>query len=557
MKNLDRRTLLKGATLASGVAAFAPQLPASVAADPIAKVPGAPLIVAKGSGSVVETTAGKVSGYVRNGIVTFKGIPYAGPVGGERRFLAPIKAAPWTGVRSSMYYGQVCPQGPRAGWAEDENAFMFEWDDGQPGEDCLRVNVWTPAVNDHKKRPVMFWIHGGGYSAGSGQELKSYDGENLSKRGDVVVVSVNHRLNAFGYLNLIEHGEKWANSANAGMLDLIAALEWVHDNIAGFGGDPGNVTIFGQSGGGGKVGTLMAMPAAQGLFHRAAIESGSSLRQAPPENSAKLAAAVLSELGLGASQVEQLQRVSTAQLIAASVAAVRKLAPPGGNFPGSGMGINWGPTVDGKTLPTHSFDPAAPAMSAKVPLLVGTVLNEFTNGIAHPEYEAMTEEEMKRRATARFGDKSTRIIAAFRTAHPAAKPFDLLSLMMAAPVRQNAVTQATRKAELNAAPAYLYWFTWQTPILDGRPRAFHCCELPFVFYNTDRCAAMTGGTAEARELGGRVADAWINFARKGDPNHPGLPKWPVFDAKQEATMIFDKVCQVKQHPDREERGSLA
>jgi para-nitrobenzyl esterase len=432
---------------------------------------------------------------------------------------------------------------------------MFEWDDGQPSEDCLRVNVWTPGLQDNRKRTVMFWIHGGGYSSGSGQELKSYDGENLARHGNVVVVSVNHRLNALGYLNLGEYGDQWASAANVGMLDLVAALEWVRDNITNFGGDPGNVMIFGQSGGGGKVGVLMAMPAAKGLFHRAAIQSGSSLRQLTPDSSAKLAVATLAELGLSGSQLDQLQSIPYARLVAAGVAAQKKLNP-GGLIPGSGLGINWGPTVDGKILPSHSFDPRAPEISAHVPLLVGTVQNEFMNGIGHPEYESMTMDEVKKRVTQRYGDRSDRIIDAFRTAHPGAKPFDILSLIFAAPTRQNAITQAERKAALNAAPAYLYWFTWQTPILEGRPRAFHCCELPFCFDNTDRCAAMTGGTQQARELAAKVSQAWISFAQKGDPNHQDLPKWPAFSADQVPTMILDNTCEVKNDPDGPARRAV-
>ena len=543
-KSFGRRSLLSGALLAPGASLLSGAAAKSRIGD------GPSVLTVNMSGSVADIVSGKVRGVNRSGIHTFKGIPYAS----APRFMAPEKAKPWAGVRSSLYFGPVCPQGPRNGWNVDENAFMFEWDDGQPGEDCLRANIWSPGL-DNRKRPVMFWIHGGGYSAGSGQELKSYDGENLARRGDVVVVSVNHRLNSLGHLNLAEHGAKWASAANVGMLDLVSSLEWVRDNIANFGGDPGNVTIFGQSGGGGKVGVLMAMPSAKGLFHRAIVQSGSSARQQDPERSAKLAAATLNELGL--SNIDQLLTIPYDRIVTAGVEAVRKLAPAGGNIPGTGAGYNWGPTVDGKILPAHSFDPRAPAISKGIPMLIGTVLNEFTNGIGRPELESMTEAEAMKRLEQRYGAKAGAAWNGFKHGHPNAKPFDILSIALANTTRQNAVTQAERKAAQSAAPAYLYHFTWQTPVLDGRPRAFHCAELPFCFNNTDRCAAMTGGTAEARELGGRMSDAWIAFARKGDPNHGGLPKWPAFSADKIQTMIFDNKCEIRNDPDAEGRRSLA
>ncbi|HMB29051.1 MAG TPA: carboxylesterase family protein, partial [Blastocatellia bacterium] len=453
-----------------------------------------------------------------------------------------------------------CPQVARAGWANDEEAWLFSWDDGIPGENCLRVNVWTPGINDNKKRPVMVWLHGGGFQAGSGQELPSYDGESLSRRGDVVVVSVNHRLGVLGYLNLAEiGGAKYASAANVGNLDLVAALEWARDNIANFGGDPGNVMIFGQSGGGGKVSSLLAMPSAKGLFHKAAVQSGSGLRMVQPQTSAKLAAAVLAELGLSASQLDQLHTLPAQRLIDAGVAAMRKVAPAGGParvYNRRADRTGWGPTVDGQILPQHPFDPAAPAISANVPMLIGTTLNEFTSGINNPNVDAMTEAELAERVKAMYGERSTQIIAAYRKANPKSKPFDLLSFISTVSTRQNAVLQAELKAAQNAAPAYLYLFTWQTPVLDSRPRAFHCSELAFVFDNVDRCVNMTGGGADARALAARVSEAWIAFARKGDPNHPGLPKWPAFTADKGGTMIFDNKCEVKNDPDGPERRTV-
>lgn len=552
----SRRDVLAGAVTIAGTAAVCAASPVSALAQAPAPA-AAPLVIASDRKAVVETAAGKVRGFVSGGILTFRGIPYAASTEGQARFAPPSKPVPWAGVRSAMYYGPTCPQGPRTGWKNDEEAFVFEWDDGQPGEDCLRVNVWTPGLNDNKKRPVLVWIHGGQFLAGSGQELKAYHGERLSRRGDVVVVSLNHRLNVLGYLDLSACGSRYADSGNAGMLDIVAALQWVHDNIASFGGDPGNVTIFGQSGGGAKVSTVMAMPAARGLFHRAAVHSGSGLRMVPAESAAKLAALTLAELGLSASQVDQLHTMPHAHLLEAAQAAQRKMGPAG--RPGGLSRLvaadraGLAAVVDGKHVPHHPFDPVAPAVSADIPMLIGSTLNEFGNEIQTPGVEAITEQELQARATAAYGGQGAQAVAAYRRAMPGARPSDVFSRMSAAAQRHNAIVQATRKRALGAAPAFLYWFTWQTPILDGRPRAFHCSELPFVFDNTDRCAAMTGGSPEARELAGRMSDAWIAFARTGNPNHPGLPKWPAFSPDAGEVMVFDDTCAVQFDPDRELR----
>jgi len=558
-KAFSRRALMGGAAaLAGGTAAMA--VGCGKSANETAASVGAceNLIVASDSNAVVETTAGKVWGFTRNGIQTFKGIPYAASTEGKARYLPPAKPTPWTETRSAMWYGKTCPQQARAGWANDIESFLSQWDDGQPGEDCLRVNVWSPGL-DNQKRPVMFWIHGGGYQAGSGQEQPAYHGENLARHGDVVVVSVNHRLGVLGHLDLSAFGSQYAESANVGMLDLVAALEWVRDNIANFGGDPGNVLIFGQSGGGGKVGTLMTMPAAKGLFHKAVVESGSLIMANKQEESAKLAAAVVAELGLSKASIAKIHDAAVQQLIDAGASAARKLSPPPSSGPRLAIGrLMWGPTVDGKVLPSIPFDPGAPDVSADVPMLIGTALNEFNPAMSNPKAELMTEEEMKKQLSAAYGDKTAPIVDACRKIYANAKPVEVVSILSAIGMfRANAVRQAERKTAQGKAPAYLYQFCWKTPVLDGRPRAFHCSEIPFVFYNTDVSAFCTGGGPEPRALAAKVSDAWVNFARKGDPNHPGLPAWPKFNAEKGPVMIFDKTCEVREDPERELRKLIA
>jgi para-nitrobenzyl esterase len=551
--SVDRRSFFKSAGL----------LAVGQAAPAVQEAAGRDSLTASRTVALAETSAGKVRGFARLGIVTFRGIPYGASTAGERRFQPPAKPAPWKGIRTSLTYGYVSPQEPRPHWDKDEVSFVYQWDDGVQNEDCLRLNVWTSGLDD-RKRPVMVWLHGGGFNSGSAHDMKTYDGENLARRGDVVVVSINHRVGVAGFLNLASiGGGKYAASANAGMLDIVAALEWVRDNIRAFGGDPANVTVFGQSGGGGKVTTLMAMPRAAGLFHRAIVQSGSMIDMPGPERTAELAAAVLKELGITKANLEQLRTVPIDRIIAAGMKAANVVYPPPDptrpfDFGRHAVLAAWAPTVDGVILTESPFREHAPAISAKVPLLVGTTQTEFGIGFLWPEFEEFTLQELDEALAKGYGnEQGKRVLTALQHDYPGAKPCDLFAVWQSTGARRAAVRQATAKAAQGAAPVYLYVFAWNTPVFDGRIRSYHCAELPFVFDNTDRCDQATGGGPQARALAAKVSDAWIRFARTGNPNHAALPDWAAFTADNGANMYFDHACTVKHHPDREALAALA
>jgi para-nitrobenzyl esterase len=559
-RGIDRRDWLKhAATLAGASAALTAAGCAPASPAPAMGAGTTPVgTVATPDAAIVATGAGRIRGFTRNGVFVFKGIPYGDTTAGENRFIPPKPVASWTGVRPTLAWGPVSPHGPRAGWVNQEEQFLYHWDDGFPGEDMLRLNVWTPAVNDSSKRPVLVWIHGGGYESGSSQELRPYDGERLAREHDVVLVSMNHRLNVFGFLDLSQiGGRRYAQSANVSMLDLVQALQWVRDNIGRFGGDPGSVTIFGQSGGGGKVTTLMAMPAAKGLFHRAVAMSGSFIGASTRDQAKQLALQVLKELDLGPSDVERLHAVGTDALLNAGLAAAQKVAPFTFPPPGTPPRLNlaWQPVVDGTVLPESPFETAAPALSADIPFLVGNTFQEFAGGMNKPDAHLLTWEQLSAQLTPQIGTRTAPAVAAYRKAFPLAKPFEIAGLIGADLFRRGAILQTERKAAQPAA-VYAYWFGWKTPVLDGRPLAYHCQDLAFWFDNIDRCLQATGGGADARTLARQMSRALVAFAKSGDPNHDGIPTWPRFTASNRAMMIWDTTPEVRTDPDREARQAL-
>ena len=429
--------------------------------------------------STVDTQSGPVCGYIDNGVYVYKGIPY----GQAKRFMAPTDPEPWKEVRASRSYGPVAPHGERMGWRDDNQAFTMHWDDGYPGEDCLRVNVWTSRIKSDAKMPVMVWLHGGGFSEGSSQEQAGYDGTNLARNHGVVLVSLNHRLNALGFLDLSAYGAKYAHSGNVGMMDIVKALEWVKANIANFGGDPSNVTIFGQSGGGGKVSTLMAMPSAKGLFHKAIVESGSIFNLMDPKYSRRIGAATVARLGLKPAQIDHLADVPYPQLLAAYREAVQQVsaeARQDGALPTNFLDmILFGqcPVVDGEIIPFQPSTPEALALSKDVPTIIGTVYHEFTRDQEDPIFKPL------------------------------------------------ALQQAGDRNAAGCAPVYFYQFTWESPVLDGALGSTHCIEIPFVFDNVLRHRTFTGGGEDAVQLGHRVSKLWTSFAKTGKPQAEGMPVW--------------------------------
>jgi len=509
------------------------------------------ILAADSASLVVATKYGKVRGISADGVCAFKGVHYGASPEGAGRFMPAAAPKPWIGVFDALEYGTMAPQILSSATGSDIRIAMGDiFGPGDVGEDCLVLNVWTPSVA-RGKRPVMVWLHGGGYTGGS-DGAPTYDGANLARKQDVVVVGINHRLNVFGYLYLGEiGGEKYADSGNVGMLDIVLALKWVRDNIAHFGGDPGNVTIFGESGGGGKVGTLMAMPPAKGLFHKAIVESGSMLRVSTRDEGDAAARKFLAQLKIEPDQVHDLQNVPMSDMLA----TFRTMTGPNA--------IRLGPVVDGRSLPRQPFDPDAPAQSASVPMIIGTNGTETTAllGIVDPSLFSLSEAEMRTKLETylHLADDSQLdgLIATYKKARPDATPSDIyFAVTTDRMMRMNAITQAERKAAQDAAPAYMYIFDWRSPVLGGEMGSPHGIELAFVFDNTDKTTGMNGTGADLAPLAEKMSTAWAAFARTGNPNHSGLPHWPAYDADSRATMIFNDECKVVDDPGRDERLAI-
>lgn len=501
--------------------------------------------VATAGQALVRVAQGQLMGFRDHEIYTFRGVPYAK----ASRFMPPQVPASWAGVRLAMNYGEICPVPDQKTVSIDEqwNAHRYP----PQNEACQFLNIWTPGLQPAAKRPVIVFIHGGGFTNGSSVEGEGYDGRNLAALGDVVMVSLNHRLNVLGALDLSAFGPKYAQSSNLGMRDIVAALEWVKANIDQFGGDPANVTIVGQSGGGGKVRVLMGIPEAKNLFAKAIIMSGvGSAAAFPKPVGTAIAKHTLENLGLTAETADKILTVPYTELEAAGEKAMKQLEKDG-----LGAGLQWRPTVDGMFIASDPQADGWAAYSAEKPLLIGNVLEEMNTVLRNPNtafyadnWSKWSDETVMKKLTEKYGNKAAAIAAAWRKAYPR----DRLAraLVFADTNRAATLAAANLKATHGKGPVYVYLYKWNPPVLDGMAGAWHVADVHMAFFNADRQPQSFGGGEAARSVSFNMARAWTAFARSGNPGHAGLPEWPAYTPANGATLLFDDYSTVGLAHDR-------
>lgn len=491
--------------------------------------------------AVADTEYGKVRGYMLHDVYCFHGIPYGAPTSGQNRFMPPQPPQPWDGVRPAVAFGESAPQEYYDRSPESYYMFTDHWNYDAMGEDCLRLNVWTAGLKDGGRRPVLVWLHGGGFAKGNGIEQDGYNGENMARRGDIVFCSINHRLNAFGFSDFSSvGGEKYRHSANVGMLDIVAALEWVRDNIENFGGDPSNVTIMGQSGGGSKVSILCAMPSAKGLFHKAVALSGDATRANDVKYSTALGEIILREAGLEPSQVDSLQNMPWEDYLALAMRAQRKLVAD------SGYRAGFAPVGNDVDIPSGEFFEDE---DSRVPMLLCSTFHEWNPNRDNPEYEDITFEEVAEKLAGTYRNPKA-VIGGYRAVFPDARPVEIWAFAVSH--RYGMMKLADARCR-QGAPVYLAWFGWESPLFDGRHRAFHCIDISFWLMNTDRMVTHNGGGNRPYRLSMKMSEALISFMKTGVPSARRLPEWERYTPENGKTMILDDKCYMTVDPDKEAR----
>ncbi len=507
--------------------------------------------------AVADTVYGKVRGFIHKDIFNFLGIPYGANTSGKNRFMPAQKPDSWNDIYPAVYWPNAAPQLLDNFFSKDRYlAFTDYWHYDDVSENCLGINVWTPGYNDNTKRPVLLWIHGGGFTSGNSIEHPEYQGENLSRKENIVFCSLNHRLGPLGFSNFAAiGGEKYAASGNVGMLDIVAALEWIRDNIENFGGDPNNVTIMGQSGGGAKVCTLTAMPSAKGLFKKAVVLSGASTRVGDKDVSEKLGAYILKEAGLPSSQIDKLQEMPWRDYYALANKASLRMRQETGM--GGIMG-GFSPVADGNFIIQHPYFPEANPLATDIPMMICSTFYERSPSSFDSSLEDISLDEAKElvNKVRGFGgaiENPSAAVDAYAKSFPDKKPIEILSMILSN--RKSTIALANAKV-IQDAPVYLAWFGWTPPVFDGRLRAFHTMDIAFWFYNTDVQISHTGGGSRPRKLATKMSDALVRFMKTGNPNGGELPEWPKYTQENGETMILDDVSVVQNDPDREARKTL-
>ncbi|GGA68736.1 carboxylic ester hydrolase [Pseudoclavibacter endophyticus] len=511
---------------------------------------------------VVQTTHAPVQGLDVDGISTYRGIRYAAPPVGELRFRPPTDPERTTRVQECLGFGPPAMQGIDGAWLSPDSDFALSRmtyassasDVKLQNEDCLYLNVWTPGADD-ARRPVLVWLHGGGFAYGAGSDA-FFDGENLARRGDIVVVTLNHRLNLFGFMALDGVDDHYADSSNVGMQDVVHALRWVHDNIASFGGDPANVTVGGQSGGGGKVSHLMGMPSAKGLYQRAIVQSGAALRGMEHGDMVDHTRAILRAAGMGDTfDRNWLESVPATHLLHAAIGSFRSQDPEHEARFKTVKGMTGDlaarlrTAVDGNVLPAHPFDPEASSVAADVPLLIGWVKDEWTFMLAgvDPDFVRSTAEDVEAGVAPMYDGRGRELLELAKGLYPHYSPGHLASLVSGAEISLHTTLLADRKSA-QPADVFAYELAWETPVGDGIFRTPHCLDLPLVFDNVEKARAFVGPGDEPQRMADQMSDAWVAFIRSGSPGTPALPSWPAYEREARNTMVFDLDSRVVSDP---------